>query len=275
MDVISTNPTGPTPRQLRRVGKALRPAIAKGLKHNLDQHPYVQWPQIWQTCRFAQQKLNARVNHNNRQRKATQHSRQWVIDGEDGAALARSHVWLPSDGCRQKPKLERQEAFRVPETVYMSDIVESDADLYRMGLLYDDDHARGSGFNLNTIVHSNIVYEVRPARRPHKSLYAGHNQGEPDERGSVALDQFVAAAFQARSTAENAAEAYYPSPASTPPPVEDEFPEVQPREDSHLEKDDDCQRGWDLLDSDLDTVSNYTEDGAEVPIEAWIVLGET
>lgn len=289
------NQSALTPKQLKRLGRGLRPATAKSLKFNSEDLPYTDLPGYRKQCRFAHNRLNAHVNHNNRRRKAAQTPRSWVVDSEDGAALARSNIWLPSDGCRQKPRLERQEAFRVPEVVYTSDVVESDADLYRMGLLYDDEHCRGSGFNLNTIVHSDLVYEVRPSKRARNAQTIGHNTGAYDiydEDGSLILDQFLASATKACSTSEYEA-APYPTPASTPlhviheladgmahslalPPAADNFPELI----SDLEGEEDCN-GWSMvprlrrMSSDLSTVTEDFEENAGAVRETWIVLGET
>lgn len=305
MDDTSTNQTTVTSPQLKRVGRALRPSTAKGLRYDYHQLPYTEWPGYWQNCRFAQQRLNARVNHNNRQRKAAHASRGWVIDSEDGAALARSNCWLPSDGSRQKkPRLERQEAFRVPEVVYTSDVVDNDADLYRMGLLYDDEHLRGSGFNLNSIVHSDLVYEIRPAKRARRSYrYIECTQGanERDENGSLLLDQLLTSIFEARSTSQmeggTAAAMAYSTPPSTPPhdildvtggmthsltPLlrrSHLLSDIQTCGNSDLE-DGDSVSVCDWVDlrcsgSDADTVSDLTEDEADIATETWIVLGET
>ncbi|KAI6087564.1 hypothetical protein F4821DRAFT_105442 [Hypoxylon rubiginosum] len=95
---------------------------------------------------------------------------RWGPDREDGRQLAADpNLLLPSDRSRSKPRLERQEAFHQPKTqLYHSDAVEDDSDLYKLGLLYDDEHTRGSYFNLNTIVHSDPVYLVRPTKRAKK-----------------------------------------------------------------------------------------------------------
>ncbi|KAI4591895.1 hypothetical protein KJ359_012080 [Pestalotiopsis sp. 9143b] len=160
------------------------------------------------------------MSRNNRQRKATQQSRTWIMDGEDGVELARSRCWLPSDGARKKPRLRRQEAFREPEAVYTSDVVESDAELYRLGLLYDDEHVRGPGFSLNAIVHSSPVYPVRPARRARKSFNArcSPGLGECDEDDPMVLGQFLASTLDVSATAPDQERAFapYPTPASTP-----------------------------------------------------------
>ncbi|KAI1108913.1 hypothetical protein F5Y14DRAFT_55507 [Nemania sp. NC0429] len=99
---------------------------------------------------------------------------------EDGRRLAYDPtVALPGEGRRPTPRLERQEAFWAPKTWDISDtdvVVDDDA-LYRLGILYDDDdedgdeneHVRGSGFTLDTIVHAEPVYSLRPAKRAKKT----------------------------------------------------------------------------------------------------------
>lgn len=51
----------------------------------------------------------------------------------------------------------------------VSDVVEDDSELHRLGLLYDDEHSRGSGFNLDSVVHSEPTYIVRPTKRARRS----------------------------------------------------------------------------------------------------------
>lgn len=100
---------------------------------------------------------------------------------EDSIRLARSTVALPSDGSRDRvPSLERQDAFRDPTTARpapmrsLSQGCEDEdpevAELYRLGLLYDDEHLRGAGFGLNAIVRDEPTYTlaVRAPRRNRK-----------------------------------------------------------------------------------------------------------
>ncbi|KAI1743920.1 hypothetical protein F4680DRAFT_324512 [Xylaria scruposa] len=94
---------------------------------------------------------------------------------EDGRRLAFDPaVTLPGERQRHMPRLKRQEAFHLPQTWDISDtdIVVSDAELYRLGILYDDDgseHTRGSGFCLDAIKHKEPVYSVRQTKRAKKS----------------------------------------------------------------------------------------------------------
>jgi hypothetical protein len=43
------------------------------------------------------------------------------------------------------------------------------AELYRMGLLYDDEQVRGEGFNLDSINHQEPIYSIRTAKPTRKS----------------------------------------------------------------------------------------------------------
>ena len=96
----------------------------------------------------------------------------WLDDEQEGRALARSSARLPSDHARERrpPSLERQEAFRESSTSKKRsssgmDTLLQDEELYRLGLLYDDEHERGSGFNLDAIVHDEPVFHIRPTKR--------------------------------------------------------------------------------------------------------------
>ena len=87
-----------------------------------------------------------------RHRKRRPHNLQPLVAEEDDRDLAADRNFvLPSDA----PRLARQESFRC----------EGDHDLYMLGLLYEDERLRGPGFNLDSIVHSEPLYAVRPAKR--------------------------------------------------------------------------------------------------------------
>ncbi|KAJ2985657.1 hypothetical protein NUW58_g5418 [Xylaria curta] len=103
-------------------------------------------------------------------------------DWEDDRRLASDPtVTLPGEPRRHTPRLERQEAFRVPEAWDISDtdVVADDAALYRLGILYDDDGenevVRGSGFCLDAITRAEPVYSLRPAKRAKRA----HNRRFP------------------------------------------------------------------------------------------------
>ncbi|KAI0155756.1 hypothetical protein BJ166DRAFT_341008 [Pestalotiopsis sp. NC0098] len=291
-----------TSSKLKRGGRGSSPACEESFASDLDQ------PQPQRQPRTSRDSLSSRMSRNNRQRKATQQSRTWILDGEDGVDLARSRCWLPSDGARKKPRLRRQEAFRVPEAVYTSDVVESDAELYRLGLLYDDEHVRGSGFNLNAIVHPSPVYPVRPARRARKSFNAQCSPGleECDEYGSMVLGQLLASTLDVSATTPDRERAFapYPTPASTPRHSGDMVgEEVQsslassemlstskvPRSSRETgeggapsdSEGEDFIGDWDMLprlsreSSDTNTLVEDIEIDPGVALEAWIVLEGT
>jgi hypothetical protein len=122
--------------------------------------------------------------------------RAWHHDVKEGRDLARSQVPLPysGQGPIRRPTLEREEAFWDPttckraRTCSMEDstisVVDDEADpetaqLYRMGLLYDDEYTRGSGFTLNTILHDEPEFTIRPAKRRRKTARTSA-AGTPD-----------------------------------------------------------------------------------------------
>lgn len=93
---------------------------------------------------------------------------------EDGRRLASDpSVALPGEGRSRVPRLERQGAFCAPPDWDISDTdaILDDVALYRLGILYDDDdedksqRQRGSGFCLDSIVHDDPVYSLRPTKR--------------------------------------------------------------------------------------------------------------
>ncbi len=104
----------------------------------------------------------------------------------EGEALARTDdIRLPREGehetqtQRRPPSLERQNAFRDVRTVkrrnsdpvtLTSAAAADDEELYRLGLLYDNEHERGEGFSLDAIVHQgdplwNVQFRVAKAGR--------------------------------------------------------------------------------------------------------------
>ncbi|KAL0932126.1 uncharacterized protein CTRU02_213079 [Colletotrichum truncatum] len=107
---------------------------------------------------------------------------QWRYDeAAEGRALAAiASVRLPGSSLcpqrRRTPSLERQNAFCEPRKTNKSRMAqraaqeEKDiAELYRLGLLFDDEHVRGEEFELHSIVHSEPGYTMRPAKKAHKS----------------------------------------------------------------------------------------------------------
>ena len=122
--------------------------------------------------------------------------------GGDGSTSSSSSS---SAAGRRPPSLERQDAFRDEQTAkkrrrgrqqhrgqqlrWEEDEQEHDsnardeqaevAELYRMGLLYDDEHERGEGFSLGGIVRDEPAYSlwVRPAKRSRRA----------ERRGAISL----------------------------------------------------------------------------------------
>jgi hypothetical protein len=134
----------------------------------------------------------------NRRRQLHRNRQRWSSERDEGQDLARSTVPLPSDNFRRPtrcPSLERQEAFRDPATSKRNlqasisslygDVDVDTAELYRLGLLYDDEHSRGSGFNLNTIVHEEPTFALRPSKRARK---INDSRGCDLEQHSLQLD---------------------------------------------------------------------------------------
>ena len=110
----------------------------------------------------------------NRQKRPP-HSLRPLAEEDDRDLAADRNFALPSD----TPRLVRQEAFR--RTGASSSRACGDSyDLYALGLLYDDEQLRGPGFNLNTIVHSEPLYSVRPAKRKRRHHEAQFEAENPD-----------------------------------------------------------------------------------------------
>lgn len=111
---------------------------------------------------------------NVKQQKRTPRSLRPLAEEDDRDLAADRNFALPSDNT---PRLVRQESFRRKgaSSSSSSHVCGGDSyDLYALGLLYDDEQLRGPGFNLDTIVHSEPLYSVRPAaakrrkRRQHR-----------------------------------------------------------------------------------------------------------
>ncbi|KAK1470112.1 hypothetical protein CCUS01_06496 [Colletotrichum cuscutae] len=120
-------------------------------------------------------------------------TRQWRTDeAAEGRNLASSGHKLPGEH-RRTPSLERQDAFRDPRTtkarLYPEDAPDI-KELYRLGLLYDDEHIRGPAFGLEVINHhSEPEYTMRPAKRARKSK---PQQISYDDDVQLALDLSLA-----------------------------------------------------------------------------------
>ncbi|KAJ3941995.1 uncharacterized protein N0V96_007480 [Colletotrichum fioriniae] len=121
----------------------------------------------------ANHQKRARRQRQTRQSQTHRSSRQWRIDeAAEGRTLASSGHKLPGEH-RRTPSLERQDAFRDPRTtkawLYPDDAPDI-AELYQMGLLYDDEHLRGPAFGLDAIDrYAEPEYTMRPTKRARKS----------------------------------------------------------------------------------------------------------
>ncbi|TPX12313.1 uncharacterized protein E0L32_006960 [Thyridium curvatum] len=152
-------------------------ASATGLTRPRKLHPHQ--IAVLNACQRSSAAGNVRMR-----KRTTRAARSWLDNEDEGRDLARSRVPLPSDGDRagrrRPPSLERQEAFVDAATKKMRlpspdarRAADEDADikeLYRMGLLYDDEHQRGSAFSLDAIVHDEPVYtlSIRKGRKGQK-----------------------------------------------------------------------------------------------------------
>ncbi|KAI1376865.1 hypothetical protein F4677DRAFT_418288 [Hypoxylon crocopeplum] len=180
-----------------------------------------------------------------------------------------------------------------------------------MGLLYDDDHLRDYGFNLDTIVHSEPIYSVRPAKRAKKqrqdpsylhlelsfsSLGSDRDIQQflnPDvvELPAPTNDKPKASVVPARSYRDAALSTIHEVPESStlsldlPTPEATDLPDLSSdsdgEEDEEEKKDD--SHDWALLgdadvlstaDTDADIDAGGVVDSSSATGEAWIVLGD-
>ncbi|KAH7329473.1 hypothetical protein B0I35DRAFT_404693 [Stachybotrys elegans] len=235
------------------------------------------------------------------------HAPRWAID--EGRDLAKSHVQLPSDRARlvRRPTLEREEAFRDASTsrgnvrlrpaipLIPGDEDAQIAELYRMGLLYDDGDERAApAFDLNSIPHEEPVYSIRPAKRSRRSN-KGRDYDEPlhldlsftDLGHDGAIAEFLMPSSSAESSSgEDREEARRTishsrssSHSSAPLRVIYELSSSEPSFDV------DTSQPPDLIDDDYDLFSDSELDdspsqrevhdgAAPTPSDAWIMLGD-
>lgn len=243
-----------------------------------------------------------------RRRKPLPSRSAWGYGDEDDRRLAADpSVILPSDRKPKKPRLERQEAFREPNAqLFHSDAVDDDAELYKLGILYDDEHVRGSRFSLDTIVHSEPVYSIRPAKRARKqrrdTSYLHLDLSFASLGSDTDLQHYLAPELALLTPPpEDAppaeghlgddttpARSYRDAFLSTIPELpessvhsldellmkRDWFPDLIPDD----EEEDEDNHDWALLEA-ADILSNPdidapTEDAASATGDAWIVLGD-
>jgi hypothetical protein len=232
---------------------------------------------------------------------------RWPKDDE-GAELARSAVPLPSDRFRltRTPSLEREDAFRDASTakgnvrLQRNQSLNEDAEvaeLYRMGLLYDDEQDRGDAFNLNSIEHQEPVYTVRPAKRSRKNKTRRYS--DVDQKplyldlsfADLGIDQTSAQYFPSGSSSDSeepADDGSLQQSSSTarafaPLRVIYELDGSQPDIDVDTSQPPDlvsdllCDYDY-FSDSDLDDLApsqREVRDGAATPgSEVWVMLGD-
>lgn len=223
---------------------------------------------------------------------------RWDSDENEGRDLARSGVPLPSDHFRivRRPSLEREEAFcdadTAKDTVRLRRNVNDDAEvaeLYRLGLLYDDERDRGSGFDLNSIPHEEPVYPIRAAKRTRRSKRKESNQEKlylnlsfADLGGDDAIARFLLFPLATESSDDGTLHSENSERSFAPLRVIYELDGSSPSIDvdtsqppdlvSDILSDYDC-----FSDSDLDDLPSQREvrDSAATPAsDAWVVLGD-
>ncbi|KAK7427214.1 hypothetical protein QQZ08_006327 [Neonectria magnoliae] len=227
---------------------------------------------------------------------------RWFSDESEGWDLAHSAVPLPSDRFRltRTPSLEREDAFRDAATakrnarLRRSQPLSDDADvaeLYRMGLLYDDEQDRGEAFDLNSIQHQEPVYSIRPAKRARRSKARDYedlqqhlhlNLSFTDLGGDQTIAQFLSSTPTEPSDDGSLPQSTTSSRIFAPLRIIYELDGSQPDIDvetsqppdliSDLLSDYDC-----FSDSDLDDLPSQREvrDSAAAPAsDAWVVLGD-
>lgn len=232
--------------------------------------------------------------------RGTRNTPRWGSDEVEGRDLAKSAVPLPSDRNRlvRRPTLEREDAFRDANTakgnvrLRRSQPLTEDAEvaeLYRMGLLYDDEKDRGDGFSLNSIEHEEPVYAIRPAKRARKNKVRGYGLDRPlhldlsftDLGGDDAIAQYLLSST-AEQSEDGTVQKSEQSRSFAPLRVIYELNSSQPSFDVDTSQPpdlvSDILSDYDYFsDSDLDDLPSQREvrDSAATPAsDAWIVLGD-
>ncbi|RGP62838.1 hypothetical protein FSPOR_8991 [Fusarium sporotrichioides] len=251
------------------------------------------------------QRANPRWTQVHRNRTARNHTHsigKGASDELEGRDLARSKVPLPSDRYRlvRRPTLEREEAFRDASTargnVYLGrkmPMTEDDqvAELYRMGLLYDDEQVRGESFNLDSINHEEPIYSIRtakPSRKSKRSQSFSFNQPLHLDLSFTDLggDQTIAQLLSSSSSDDDTSLPDSQSPSQrtfAPLRVIYELDGSQPSFDVDTSQppdliSDEILSDYDCFsDSELDDGPRQREvfDSAATPTsDAWVVLGD-
>ncbi|KAK3331602.1 hypothetical protein B0T19DRAFT_83434 [Cercophora scortea] len=173
---------------------------------------------------------------------------QWTADLDEAAALARSTIRLPNhsdyDQAQRRsrtPSLDRQDAFCDAATAKKRSFrhyhdSDSDAELYRLGLLYDDPHERGEAFSFNVLEHETPVYQlhVRPSKRGRGGLRRHKRSPEQEETASEDVDMSRESSLELQlrlsctPLGEDGEIARLMARASEPEPEQEDEVEVEP-----------------------------------------------
>ncbi|KAI9166548.1 hypothetical protein HJFPF1_02657 [Paramyrothecium foliicola] len=229
----------------------------------------------------------------------------WLDDEEGGRDLAKANIPLPSDHGRlvRRPSLEREDAFRDATTAkgnvrlrravntIASDEDAQVAELYSMGLLYDDDEqSRTEAFNLNSIKHDETLYTIRPSKRARKNRTRGSDEplhldlSFADLGNDNAIAQYLMSPSAAEPSTEGEAshQSQHGSRADVPLRVIYELATSTPSYDVDTSQPpdliNDSLSDYDCLsESEFDDTPSQQEvydTAANPPTEAWIMLGD-
>lgn len=241
------------------------------------------------------------INSPSYQYRSRRHRAPWGTDEVEGRDLAKSAVPLPTDHSRivRRPTLEREDAFRDANTSKATlrqrgslPLTEDEqiAELYRMGLLYDDEQDRGDGFNLNSINHEEPIYTIRLAKRARKNKARGYDTDQQlyldlsfsDLGDNDAIARYLMSSALSGQGEDAGVERTEEQREFAPLRVIYEVETSQPSFDVDTSQPPDLVT--DLLsdydyfsDSDLDDLPSQREvqDSAATPgTDAWIVLGD-
>jgi hypothetical protein len=173
---------------------------------------------------------------------------------EDGRDLAKADVPLPSDRHRRRPSLEREDAFRDATTVkrrQLSDDAQV-AELYRMGILYDDEE---QPLSLDSIKRDDI-YSIR--QKPLRKARPGKHVHQ--SRLDLSFTDLGDASSPIRVIYELAtATPSYDVDTSQPPELVDDMSDY------------DCLSEAELEDAEMPSREVFAD---EPPTDAWIMLGD-
>ncbi|KAF6810537.1 hypothetical protein CPLU01_15287 [Colletotrichum plurivorum] len=284
MVTTTTTPSARPSRGAHHNGAFLRPDGSLSLSGELSDHNL---PLLEIVLVANQQRRNQR----HRQRQARRRHlgeravHQWCSEeAAEGAALAALGAVrlpredpLPAPQLRRTPSLERQGAFRDPRSSKERGQEEERdiTEMYRLGMLYEDEHIRGSGFDLEGI--GRPEYTIRPAKTRRRKT----RQGSYEDDLQLALDLSLAELGRDESFAR-----YLLSPDLDECPSEDSDELISDTPDLTTDSDSDSDSCSETL-SLTSNSSNSQDDSHWVrPMgrhrrrcddhrgDAWIVLGD-